>query len=136
MMAVMILVFAVIWGSLSAQFLVQTILSFIVAVLCLVGIGFSKVSRTMNSAGSLSSLFQSIIFGILFVGGNYISTRYISYDWGIHLTGVEHRLGQWNVPMPAPISAPKGCSSQAAETTRTSAQLGATFAEPPVEENP
>jgi hypothetical protein len=60
----------------------------------------------------------------------------ISFDWALHLTGVEHRLGQWNVPMPAPISAPKGCSSQAAETTRTSAQLGATFAEPPVEANP
>jgi hypothetical protein len=56
--------------------------------------------------------------------------------WGIHLTGVERKLGQWNVPMPAPISAPKGCSRQAAETTRTSAQLGATFAEPPLEANP
>jgi hypothetical protein len=38
--------------------------------------------------------------------------------WGIHLTGVE-RVGWGNVP------------SQAAKTTRTSAQPGATFAERP-----
>ena len=25
----------------------------------------------------------------------------ISSVWGIHLTGVKRRLGQWNVPMPA-----------------------------------
>ncbi len=24
--------------------------------------------------------------------------------WGIHLTGVARRLGQWNVPMPAPTT--------------------------------
>lgn len=24
--------------------------------------------------------------------------------WGIHLTGVERRLGQWNVAMPAPTT--------------------------------
>jgi hypothetical protein len=30
---------------------------------------------------------------------------------------------------------PKGCSSKAGEATRTSVQLGATFAEPPVEAN-
>ena len=24
--------------------------------------------------------------------------------WGVHLTGVERRLGRWNVPMPAPTT--------------------------------
>jgi hypothetical protein len=28
----------------------------------------------------------------------------ISGNWGIHLTGVERRLGQWNVAMPAPTT--------------------------------
>ena len=28
----------------------------------------------------------------------------IMCDWGIHLTGVERRLGQWNVAMPAPTT--------------------------------
>src|SRR5208283_2654427 len=40
-----------------------------------------------------------------------------------------------SLPRPCHEPKPKGCSSQAAETTRTSAQLGATFAEPPVEAN-
>src|SRR5208283_1855821 len=44
----------------------------------------------------------------------------------------------WTGTLPGPCyePEPKGCSSQAAETTRTSAQLGTTFAEPPLEANP
>ncbi len=30
--------------------------------------------------------------------------RAIIHVWGIHLTGVERRLGQWNVPVPAPTT--------------------------------
>lgn len=79
-MAAVVFVSAAIWGSLSAQFLVQAILSLCIALLHLSGIAFSKVSRAMNSTGFLTSLFQSIIFGVLFAGGNYISSGYIRYD--------------------------------------------------------
>ena len=34
-------------------------------------------------------------------GSNYSS---ITDFWGIHLTGVELRLGKWNVPMPVPTT--------------------------------
>jgi hypothetical protein len=78
----MMLVFAVavIWGSLSAQFLVQTILSFVIALLYLVGVAFSKVSKALNATGFLMSFVQSVTFGVIFVGGNYLSSYYISYD--------------------------------------------------------
>jgi hypothetical protein len=32
---------------------------------------------------------------------NLTAGRSIRDVWGIHLTGVERRLGQWNLPMPA-----------------------------------
>ena len=83
MAAILIFVGAVIWGSLSAQFLVQAMLSFAIALICLAGIVFSKVSKTQNIIGALTSLVQSIIFGILFLGGNYLSSDYINYEtWG------------------------------------------------------
>ena len=80
MMVAVVFVSAVIWGALSAQFLVQAIVSLCIALLFLSGVAFSKVSKVMNFAGSLTSLFQSIIFGVLFVGGNYFSSGYIRYD--------------------------------------------------------
>jgi hypothetical protein len=81
MRAVVIFVLAVIWGSLAAQFLVQLVVSFIIALLSLAGVVFSKVSKIMNMVGALTALFQSIIFGVLFVGGNWLTSGFISYDW-------------------------------------------------------
>jgi hypothetical protein len=53
-------------------------MSFIVVVLSLTGIAISKVvPKAMNLAGTLSGMTQLIIFGILFVGGNWLTSRYI-----------------------------------------------------------
>jgi hypothetical protein len=77
MRGILIFVVAVIWGSLSAQFLVQVITSFVVASVYLTASIFAKVSRGMNCAGALTSFVQSILFGIVFVGGNWFTSKYV-----------------------------------------------------------
>jgi hypothetical protein len=77
MKGILIFVVAVIWGSLSAQFLVQVITSFVLASVYLTAIIFAKVSRGTNSARALASFLQSISFGIVFVGGNWITSEYV-----------------------------------------------------------
>jgi hypothetical protein len=57
---------AVIWGSLSAQFLVQVVTSFAITLVYLAAIISAKVSRVTNCAGALTSFLQSIMFGIFF----------------------------------------------------------------------
>ena len=37
-------------------------------------------------------------------GAQHKYGRNITAVWGIHLTGVELRLGKWNVPVPAPTT--------------------------------
>jgi hypothetical protein len=81
MKAILIFAGAALWGSLSAQFLVQVITCLDVAVVYLTGIIFGKVSRGMNCTGALVSFVQSIMFGILFLGGNWLTSKYI-IDYG------------------------------------------------------
>lgn len=77
MKGILIFVVAVIWGSLSGQFLVQVVTSFVVAAVCITATFFSKVPKSMNLTGAPTSFAQSIMFGILFVGGNWITSEYI-----------------------------------------------------------
>ena len=79
-MGVLIFILAMIWGSLSAQFLMQTVTSLILASVYLTGIAFSKVSRTVNCAGTLAMLAQVIVFGALFLGGNWFAGHYVGYS--------------------------------------------------------
>jgi hypothetical protein len=81
MKAILFFVVALIWGSLSAQFLVQVVTSVIVAFVYLSGIVLSKVRRAMNCAAVLASVGQAILFCILFLGGNWITSNYV-IDYG------------------------------------------------------
>lgn len=67
----------VIWRSMSAQFLVQVVTSLIVAFVYLTGVALSKVSRAMNFTGALVSFGQTLLFGVLFFGGNWITSEYV-----------------------------------------------------------
>ena len=51
---------AVIWGSLSAQFLVQVATSVAVTLVYLAAIISAKVSRVMNCAGALTSFLNHV----------------------------------------------------------------------------
>jgi hypothetical protein len=72
-MAVLIFVGAIIWGSLSAQFLVQTVTSFIIAIIFLSGLAFSKVAKSFNATGFAVSVAQVLLYAALFYGGNWLS---------------------------------------------------------------
>jgi hypothetical protein len=78
-MTTLIFIGGIIWGSLSAQFLVQTITSLIVTSICLAALAFSKVPKATNAVGGLVSLVQAIIFASLFFGGNWIAGDYIDF---------------------------------------------------------
>jgi hypothetical protein len=85
MRGILSFIVGVIWGSLSAQFLVQVVTSLIVVFVYLAGVALSKVSRAMNFAGALAGVGQTLIFGILFFVGNWITSEYIiDYDtWNL-----------------------------------------------------
>ena len=68
---------AVIWGSLSAQFLVQVVTSVAVTLVYLAAIISRKVSRNMNFAGALTGFFQSIMYAIFCGGGNWLTSEYV-----------------------------------------------------------
>jgi hypothetical protein len=78
-MGVILFIGAIIWGSLSAQFLVQAITSLIIASICLAALALSEVPRDMNGAGAVASLVQAILFAALFIGGNWLTSNYIDY---------------------------------------------------------
>jgi hypothetical protein len=78
-MAAFIFIAGLIWGSLSAQFLVQTITSLIIALVYLAALASAKVPRAMNVAGCGVSLLQAIIFAALFLGGNWLAGFYIDF---------------------------------------------------------
>jgi hypothetical protein len=63
MSGILSFIVGVIWGSLSAQFLVQVVTSFVVTLVYLGAIMSAKVSRVTNSAGALTSFVQSICSG-------------------------------------------------------------------------
>lgn len=81
MKAILSFIIAVIWGSLSAQFLVQVVTSLIIGFVYLVGAVLSKVSRAMNFTGALISIGQTLLFGVLLFGGTWMISEYvIDYD--------------------------------------------------------
>jgi hypothetical protein len=79
-MAVLIFLGAIIWGSLSAQFLVQTVTSFTIGIIYFSGLVFSKVAKSRNATGFAVSVAQVLLYGALFYGGNWLSSYYIDYD--------------------------------------------------------
>lgn len=73
----MAILFAILWGSLAAQFLMQAVVSFIITIINLIAIIFSQVRKAMNMAGTLACSAQSIMYAVLFVVGNWIVSEYL-----------------------------------------------------------
>jgi hypothetical protein len=70
---------ALIWGSLSGQFLVQAVTSLLIAFVCFSGLVFSQVSKSRTAIGTAVSFVQAIVFAALFFGGNWFASEYIEY---------------------------------------------------------
>jgi hypothetical protein len=79
-MSILIFIVGLIWGSLSAQFFVQAVVSFVITVLYFVGLLLSSVSKIDNALATGVALFQVAIVGVLFFGGNWFVSDYIDYD--------------------------------------------------------
>ena len=60
---------AIVWGSLAAQFLVQTITSLSIAAISLYGLLFARVKKEITAAGFAAALAQTLMFAGLFGGG-------------------------------------------------------------------
>lgn len=80
MTTILIFVIAVMWGSLSGQFLVQTMTFVILTGVYLSGIIFSRVSKGINFAGVIVGVSQSMMFGTLVVGGNWAAGYIVDYS--------------------------------------------------------
>jgi hypothetical protein len=72
MRQVLVIVVAIIWGSLAGQFLVQIVASGIIMIIYLAATIFAKVLKGMNAVGSLVGLGQMFLFSILFFAENWI----------------------------------------------------------------
>ena len=79
MMAILSFIFALVWGTLSAQFFLQFIVSLSTLTIHVSAFLFSKVDKRNNSAGCIALLTQTIIFAVLFFGGNWLYGMIIDY---------------------------------------------------------
>jgi hypothetical protein len=78
-MSALTFIAGLIWGSVSAQFLVQTVTSLLNALVYLAGLASAKVPRAWNAMASGVALLQAIIFAALFFGGNWLASAYIDF---------------------------------------------------------
>lgn len=78
-MNVILFVVGLLWGALSAQFVVQTVTSLCVATIYLSALISSQVPKRMNLAGGLVAFVQAIVYGLLFLGGTWFTGHYIDY---------------------------------------------------------
>jgi hypothetical protein len=72
-------IISVVWGSLAAQFLVQTISSFTSACIYMYGLLFSRVKKRLNASFFGTALAQAVLFAVLFVGGFWLVGLFIEH---------------------------------------------------------
>jgi hypothetical protein len=82
-MAILTFPVAIFWGSLSARLAVRCVTALIIALVCLVALGLSNVSTRTNFAGMIAGAGRLFLFGILLVGGYWVTSKYIIdyYTW-------------------------------------------------------
>lgn len=85
-MQIVYLIAAIIWGAVSAQFLVQIISSFVTATIFLYGLFFSRVNRRITGPGFVAAIAQVVLFGVLFVGGFWLIVSF-----------TQAQFSQWNM---------------------------------------
>jgi uncharacterized protein with PQ loop repeat len=72
-------IISVVWGSLAAQFLVQTISFFTSACVYLYGLLFSRVKKRLNAPFFGTALTQAALFAVLFVGGFWLIGLFVEH---------------------------------------------------------
>lgn len=75
---------ALVWGTVAAQFLLQAITSLCIVIIYLPAIAFSKVRKALTVRGVVTTLCRTILFLALFLGGYWLSRKYINYaNWNL-----------------------------------------------------
>jgi uncharacterized protein YebE (UPF0316 family) len=70
---------AILWGGFAAQFLVQSVTSFLNGLIALSGLIGSKVDRVMNATGVVVGFGMGIVFAALLYAGHALFRRYVGY---------------------------------------------------------
>jgi hypothetical protein len=78
-MPALLFIGSIVWGAITAQFLVQTLSSFASAGIHLYGLLFSQVKKRLNAIFFASSLTQAVVFAVLLVGGFWLIDLYIPH---------------------------------------------------------
>jgi hypothetical protein len=71
---------AIVWGGFAAQFLVQSITSFLDGLIALAGLVGSRVDKVLNATGVGVGFGLAILFAALVYLGSWISVRFIDYN--------------------------------------------------------
>ena len=75
---------ALVWGTVAAQFLLQAITSFCMVIIYLPAVALSKVRKALTLRGVVMTLCRTILFLALFLGGYWLSKKYINYSvWNL-----------------------------------------------------
>jgi len=84
-MSAFLLIGLIVWGALAAQFLVQTISSFVCACIYLYGLLFSRVKKRLNAIFFATALTQALVFALLFAGGFLLVALFVEPPaWNAH----------------------------------------------------
>jgi hypothetical protein len=84
-MSVLLFIGSIVWGSLAALFLVQTISSLISAGIHLYSLSFSRVKNELNTIFFATALTQAVLFAALLVGGFWLIGWYVEL-WNANWT--------------------------------------------------
>jgi hypothetical protein len=78
-MSAFLFIGSIVWGALTAQFLVQILSSFTTAGIYLCGLLFSRVKKRLNAIFFITSLTMAVVFAVLLAGGFWLIDLYIPY---------------------------------------------------------
>jgi hypothetical protein len=110
-------IISIVWGSLAAPFLVQTITSFTSACIYLYGLLFSRVKKRINVIFFGKALTQAALFAVLFVGGFWLVGLFIEHpvpvaNWIAGFVAFTVTFAYCAIQVPDKIRAARMCATK------------------------
>ena len=108
-------IISIVWGSLAAQFLVQTISSFASACIYVYGLLFSRVKKRLNASFFGTALTQAVLFAVLFVSGFWLVGLFVEHpvpvaNWIAGFVAFIVTFAYYAVQVPDRIRAARMCA--------------------------
>jgi hypothetical protein len=109
------LIISVVWGSLAAHFLVQTISSFASACIYMYGLLFSRAKKRLNASFFGTALTQAVLFAVLFVSGFWLVGLFVEHpvpvaNWIAGFVAFIVTFAYYAVQVPDRIRAARMCA--------------------------